>query len=141
MENHIANANITINAPIENVWDALINPAIIKQYMFNTNASSDWKVGSRIIWKGEWNGKAYEDYSTILDMKPNSLLRYSHYSPLSGQPDDPALNPTVTIRLSQKPEGVLLELTQDNNRTEDAKKHSEQNWNMMLGELKKILER
>ncbi len=47
----IARASITINAPIDKVWDALINPSKIKQYMFGTNAVSDWKEGSSIVWK------------------------------------------------------------------------------------------
>jgi uncharacterized protein YndB with AHSA1/START domain len=31
-------------------------------------------------------------------------------------------------------------LSQDNNKTEDARQHSENNWTMMLSELKKLLE-
>ncbi len=53
----IAQAHITISAPIATVWDALVNPEMIKQYMFGTNAVSDWKEGSPIVWKGEWEGK------------------------------------------------------------------------------------
>lgn len=34
----IAKASITINTPVAKVWDALINPDKIKQYMFGTNA-------------------------------------------------------------------------------------------------------
>ena len=53
----IAKATITINAPVERVWDALVNPGIIKQYMFGTEVVSDWEEGSPIVWKGEWQGK------------------------------------------------------------------------------------
>lgn len=37
MNNLIAKASITINAPITKVWEALTKPEIIKQYMFGTN--------------------------------------------------------------------------------------------------------
>jgi uncharacterized protein YndB with AHSA1/START domain len=47
----------TINASISKVWEALITPSIIKQYFFGTDAISDWKVGSPLIFKGEWQGK------------------------------------------------------------------------------------
>jgi len=48
-KNLIAKASITINAPRAKVWDAFVNPAVIKQYMFGTNVVSDWKVGSPIV--------------------------------------------------------------------------------------------
>ena len=48
-ENLIAKAEITINASIEKVWDALVNPEKIKQYMFGSDVISDFKEGSKII--------------------------------------------------------------------------------------------
>jgi uncharacterized protein YndB with AHSA1/START domain len=50
----VAKVSIMIDAPIERVWNALVNPNVIKQYMFGTNVVSDWKEGSSIVWKGEW---------------------------------------------------------------------------------------
>ena len=52
----IAKATITIDAPVERVWDALVNPGIIKQYMFGTEVFSDWEEGSPIV--GRVNGRA-----------------------------------------------------------------------------------
>ena len=57
----VAKASVKIKAPVNRVWNALINPALIKQYMFGTEVLSDWKNGSTIIWKGVWKEKAYED--------------------------------------------------------------------------------
>jgi uncharacterized protein YndB with AHSA1/START domain len=50
----IARASVTISVPSEKVWDALVNPEAIKQYMFGTNVVSDWREGSPISWRGEW---------------------------------------------------------------------------------------
>jgi uncharacterized protein YndB with AHSA1/START domain len=137
----IAKAQITINAPIAKVWDALVNPEMIKQYMFGTNAVSDWKEGSPIVWKGEWEGKPYEDKGVILQLKPERVLQYSHFSPLSGQSDVPENYHTVTIELSPKGTGTILMLSQDNNSTEEDREHSEKNWGMMLTGIKKVLEK
>ena len=52
------------DAPAKNVWEALINPAMIKQYFFGTDVVSDWKVGNSIVWRGTWQGKEYEDKGT-----------------------------------------------------------------------------
>jgi uncharacterized protein YndB with AHSA1/START domain len=65
----VAKQEIIINAPTSKVWDALVNPEMIKQYMFGTNAISDWKKGSPIVFKGEWQGKTYEDKGVILRLE------------------------------------------------------------------------
>ena len=67
----IAKESISINAPVGKVWDALTNPEVIKQYMFGTNVISDWKEGSPIVWKGEWQGKKYEDKAESSDKRNN----------------------------------------------------------------------
>ena len=136
----IAKAQVEINAPIAKVWNALVNPEMIKQYMFGTNAVSDWEEGAPIVWKGEWEGKPYEDKGVILKMKPEHLLQYSHFSPLSGQADTPENYHTVTIELFPSNAGTNVTLSQDNNATEEEREHSEQNWGMMLTSLKKYLE-
>ncbi|HVQ01076.1 MAG TPA: SRPBCC domain-containing protein [Candidatus Thermoplasmatota archaeon] len=137
----IAEASILIRAPPGKVWDALVNPDVIKKYMFNTIVVSEWKQGSPIVWKGEWEGRQYEDKGTILAFEPERLMRYSHFSPLSGKPDIPQNYHTVTIALVQQGSDTLVSLTQDNNGNEEARRHSEHNWNMMLMNLKKVVER
>ncbi len=136
----IAKAAVTIDAPAAKVWEALVSPDAIKQYMFGTNVTTDWREGSPIVWKGEWKGKAYEDKGVLLEVKPERTLKYSHFSPLSGLPDKPENYHTVTIELSPEGNQTEVSLSQDNNPTEEAREHSEKNWEMMLAGLKKYLE-
>ena len=138
-----AKANVTIHAPIAKVWDALVNPQVIKRYMFGATAVSDWKEGSPIAWKGEWKGKPFEDKGRILELRPQERLRYSHFSPLSGAPDKPENYHQVTIELSKQEDQedqVRLDLFQDNNKTKEARDESERNWAMMLEGIKKAVE-
>ena len=139
-KNLIARTSITINALSTDVWNALVNPEAIKQYMFGTNVVSNWKEGSPIVWKGEWQGKSYEDKGVILQFKPGRTIQYSHFSPLSGLPDKPESYHTVTIKLSNEGTQTRASLSQDNNPTEQEREHSEKNWGMMLIALKKFLE-
>ena len=136
----VAKASTTIHAPVAKVWDALINPATIKQYMFGTNVVSDWKKGSPIVWKGEWQGRKYEDKGVILDLQPQRKLSYSHFSPLSGLPEKPENFHTVTFDLVDRGQQTLVALSQDNNADEKEREHSQKNWEMMLTGLKKLLE-
>lgn len=136
----VAEARITIGAPTAKVWDALINPQMVSQYMFGTAVASEWKKGSPIVWKGVWKGKSYEDKGTILELKQERVLQYSHFSPLTGLPDVPENYHEVAIELSRGKEGVVVSLKQDNNPTEEARDYSKKNWEMMLARLKELLE-
>lgn len=136
----IAKTSVSINASADKVWNALTNPDVIKQYMFGTTVVSDWKEGSPIVWKGEWQGRKYEDKGVILQMKPQRLIQYSHFSPLSGKSDQPENYHTVTVELASDGAASKVSLSQDNNETEEERKHSEKNWQMMLEGLKKLLE-
>jgi uncharacterized protein YndB with AHSA1/START domain len=139
-KNLIAEASVTINATIDNVWDALVKPEAIKQYMFGTTVVTDWREGSPIVWKGEWEGKPYEDKGVILQFKPGRSLQYSHFSPLSGLPDTPENYHSVTIELFGEGDQTRVSLAQDNNSTAQARELSEKNWQMMLTALKRFLE-
>ena len=136
----IASVSTTITAPSADVWQALVTPAAIKQYMFGTTVTSDWVVGSPISWKGEWQGRAYEDKGIILQVVPERVLEYSHFSPLAGVPDVPENYHVVTVELSPDGERTRVALSQDNNPTERARERSERNWGMMLAALKQFLE-
>ena len=139
-DNYVAKAATTIHAPVAKVWQALVNPEIIKQYLFNTEVISDWKVGSPITYRGEWEGKAFEDKGEILEIEPEKVLKSTHWSPLSGVPDSPENYHTVTYTLSAHDDSTEVTITQDNNATEQEKAHSEKNWETVLAGMKKLLE-
>lgn len=139
-QNLVAKAVITINTSKQKVWKALVDPKAIQQYMFGTNAVSDWHEGSPIVWRGQWQGKTYEDKGVILQLKPGIRLQYSHFSPLSGLAETPENFHTVTIELTGEGGQTRVTLTQDHNSTEAEAEHSGKNWEMMLTALKKYLE-
>ena len=136
----IAKAEIWINAPTSKVWEALTTPEMIKKYLFGTEAISDWKEGSPLIYKGVWEGKAYEDKGKIVKVEAGKLLVTTYWSSLAGKADVPENYNNVSYELTPKDSGTKLTITQDNNPTPESAKHSEQNWNMVLNNLKKMLE-
>jgi uncharacterized protein YndB with AHSA1/START domain len=140
MENLTAKASVTVDKPVATVWRALVTPETIKRYMFDATVVSTFQEGSPIAWKGEWKGKPYEDKGEIVRFDPGRMLRYTHWSPLSGLPDIPENRHTVTFELSGEGPHTHVWLSQDGNRTPDERQHAEQNWQTMLGELKKVVE-
>jgi uncharacterized protein YndB with AHSA1/START domain len=136
----LARATTTINATASRVWDALTQPELIKQYLFGTEVTTDWRVGSPITYKGVWQGNAYEDKGRVLQIEPGKLLVSTFWSSLSGKPDIPENYQTVRYELSTEGNGTRLTVTQDNNDTQEEASHSEQNWKTMLDGLKKLIE-
>ena len=136
----VANASISINAPVRRVWNALTDPKRIKMYMFGTRVITDWKKGSPILWHGEWQGKSSQDRGKILDIEKGKLLKFSHYSPLSGRIDVPENYHIITIELTDEGDQTTVSLTQTNSPDEKARKHSEENWILILQSLKSLLE-
>lgn len=141
MKNNIkGKAAISINAPVSKVWEALTKPEIIKKYFFNTNTSTDWKPGNPIIFKGEWQGKSYEDKGTVLNYEHEKLIRYNYWSSMSGIEDKPENYVIITYKLSQENNRTHLTITQENIPDEKTRIHSEENWNQVLQGLKNLME-
>ncbi len=137
----VARATISINAPTAQVWQALTKPELIKQYLFGTEVTTDWQVGSTITYKGEWQGKTYQDKGKILKVEPEKRLVSTFWSSLSGVPDAPENYKTVSYELSAEGGGTRLTITQDNNDNQEEANHSEQNWGAVLEGMKKLLEK
>lgn len=140
MANLQLKTTIIINAPVQKVWQALTDAAIVKQYFFGTEQQSDWKKGSPITWSGEWEGKRYQDKGTILDISPGKFVKYSYWSSMGGTEDKPENYQNVGYDLKEKDGVTTFELTQDNIKNEEAKQHSEQNWQAIFGKMKEIVE-
>jgi uncharacterized protein YndB with AHSA1/START domain len=129
----------TILAPVEKVWDALTNPEIVKQYFFGTDLITDWKVGSEIVFQGEWEGQKYIDRGEILEFANNEKVAYSYLSSWSDKEDKPENYLWICYEVKQLESGTELTISQTNYDEERAK-HSEGNWASLISEMKKIVE-
>ncbi|UZX01627.1 ATPase [Arthrobacter sp. CDRTa11] len=139
--NFVATSAVTIDAPLSRVWEVITDPAAVKEFMFGTELVTDWTVGGPIVWRGEWEGKPYEDKGYILEVEPGQRLVHTHYSALGGEEDRPENYHTLTWTLEARDGGTLLTLSQDNNATEQAAQHSQGMWDMLVADVKEIAER
>jgi uncharacterized protein YndB with AHSA1/START domain len=140
MADHVATAEIDISASPAQVWAALTDPEQIKRYMFGSQVETDWRPGSPIVWKGVYEGKEYEDKGEILEIEPERRMKVTHFSPLSGQPDQPENYHTLTYDLQERDGTTQVRLSQDNNASEEEAEHSKGMWKMMLDGLKEAVE-
>lgn len=129
----------TIKAPIHKVWDALINPEMVKQYFFGSDQITDWKVGSKILWTGEYEGTTYEDKGIVKEFVHNKKLSYAYLSSWSGLEDKPENYLSVSYEVNEVENGTELSIVQSNYNEEKAK-HSKENWAVVIDGLKKLVE-
>jgi uncharacterized protein YndB with AHSA1/START domain len=136
----VAQAEVVIHASPGRVWQALTEPDLIEKYLFGTHVETNWQPGSPIVYRGEWQGQAYEDKGVVLEVQPEKRLVSTYWSPLSGVPDEPAYYKTVTYELAPEGEGTRVSVTQDNNASPEEAESSSQNWRRVLEGMKAILE-
>ncbi len=132
---------ITLNAPIEEVWDALTRPELIRRWFFGVDTRTTWMEGTPITHRGEYQGKPYEDRGEILKFQPPKLLSYSHWSSLSGLPDEKENYQHVTYSLVSKGRSTELTVTEQNLPSEDMQELSDKSWDTALEMLKQMLEK
>lgn len=132
---------ISINAPLQKVWQALTDPAMIKEWLFGTNAVSEWKKGSSITYNGEWEGKQYQDKGEIIDIIPEKLLHTTYYSSMSGKEDKPENYANVIYEITPQNGDTLLSITNDNIDDEKGQEHMKENWTHVMEGIKKLLEK
>ena len=133
--------SITIAASIEKVWAALTTPEIVKQYFFGTELVTDWEIGKPIYFRGEWEGKAYEDKGIVLDYEEDKYLKYSYLSSWENKPDLPENYNNITYTVNEVDGKTVLTITQDGFEDEEKRNHSEQNWQSVFGGMKELLEK
>jgi uncharacterized protein YndB with AHSA1/START domain len=132
--------SITVNAPAAKVWQALTDAEIVKKYFFGTNVVTDWKKGSPIFWRGEWEGKTYEDKGEILDIDPGKYVKYNYWSSMGGTEDKPENYVDVSYSLAEQDGKTVLTIGQERIKTVEAKEHSESNWQCIFGKMKEMVE-
>ena len=135
-----AEVSVTINAPAEKVWKALTSPILIKKYLMGTHVTSDWKVGSPIIYDGEYQGKTYRDKGIIKKIEPEKILQSTYWSSVGGKEDKPQNYNLVTYRLSNDKGKTIVRLSQDNIHSQKEKEHSTDFWKAILEKLKQVVE-
>jgi uncharacterized protein YndB with AHSA1/START domain len=132
--------DISINAPIQKIWEALTVSSFISQYI-GTSVDSDWREGSKITYRDEWEGKVYESKGVILEVKPPHLLKQRFLSELSRLEDKPENYQIITASLTERDGAVVAAITVENVRDEFFQQRTPEIWGELLSALKDITEK
>jgi len=139
----IFNKTVNINSSTSQVWYILTTPELMKKWMMpdmEINITTDWRVGSPLVIRGNMNGKNFENNGTVLQFEPEKTLQYSHLSSISRLADRPENYSIVGFTLNPTEAQTILTLTLSNFPTESIYKHLAFYWNVTLEVLKKLIE-
>lgn len=139
----IVSESVLIHATRAKVWATLTTPAIIKEYLFGTETSTDWKAGSKITFRGVYgpSDQPYCDKGAIIESVPTETLRYSYWSGFSGLEDSPENYAMVSYVLEQKDGATQFTWTQQGYPDEARHQHSKKGMSALLAQIKAIAER
>jgi len=133
--------SINVNSVASKVWDALTNPEIIKEYLFGTETVTDWKVGSEIVFQGEYGEHKYRDHGIILENVFHERISYSYWTGFSGLEDKPENYSLVTYILKPVDKTIELSWTMKGYANEEGYNHSKNGMQAFLEQIKGIIER
>jgi uncharacterized protein YndB with AHSA1/START domain len=134
--------SVVVNVDASRMWDVLTNPAIIKEYLFGTETLTDWKVGSTIVFQGEYQGHKYSDHGVILENNLYKRIAYSYWSGFSGLEDKQENYSKVIYDIEPIDAGhTKFTWTQKGYPDEQRQAHSQSGMKDFLAQIKTIAER
>lgn len=133
-------STILINATKQKVWDALTKPELVKKWQYGSDVLTDWKVGSEIRFRVEWDGKVFEQWGKILEIVPNELIKYSLFFPRPDLEDKEENYFIMSYIISQLENKIRLEILKEDNRPGAVEEKESDEENPVLTALKEIIE-
>lgn len=138
-------SSIIIKTTKSNVWRAITDPDLVKQWQYGSQLLTDWKVGSEIVFRTEWEGQVFEQHGKILEIRENEYVSYNLFAPRPGLEDKPENYFIMKYILKAHGDGTELEIIQEDNRDiereDDNAQGTEEAENSVLTELRKVAEK
>lgn len=133
-------SRIKISASKQKVWDVLTKPELVKQWQFGSILQTTWKVNDTIRYKTEWEGKVFEQWGRVLEVRPTELIKYSLFAPRPGLDDKPENYFTMRYVLTDEAGQTKLEIIQEDTRTNAVQEEPQGEENPILMSLKNVAE-
>ena len=135
-------SKILIHAPAHKVWQAITQPELVKQWQYGSDLITDWTAGSSIVFRNEFQGQIFEQKGIVLEVRPNTLAKYSLFFPRPDLEDKPENYFTMTYTLEEAHGQTTLTIIQDDPRPQEPHqpKEPEDDQNPILAGLKKLVE-
>jgi hypothetical protein len=71
----------------------------VRRWQYDSELTTEWIIGRPIRFRAEWEGRAFEQWGTVLEFDAPKRLRYSLFAPRPGLDDRPENYFTMTYEL------------------------------------------
>lgn len=133
-------SKITINAQAKKVWEALTLPEIVKQWQYGSLLITNWKIGSEIRFRSEWNNQIFEQWGKVVAFNPYKSLTYTLFAPRPDLEDKPENYFVMKYVLTENTNSTTLEIIQEDGRPGAVQEQPQGEENQILAMLKKCVE-
>ena len=133
-------STLIIKASIEKIWDTLTKPELVKQWQYGSDVITDWKPGSAIRFRTEWEDKVFEQWGKVMEIIPQRLIKYSLFAPGPNLEDKPENYFIMSYVLTKEEGHIKLEIIQEDNRPGAIQEAPQGEENPVLAGLKALAE-
>jgi uncharacterized protein YndB with AHSA1/START domain len=133
-------STIKINAPMQKVWDTITKPDLVKLWQYGSDLLTTWETGKDIRFRTEWEGKTFEQWGTVLEVRPNELIKYSLFAPGPELEDKPENYFTMSYVLTHEDGQTKLEIIQEDDRPGAVQEDRQGEGDPVLQSLKNVAE-
>ena len=133
-------STIRINASKQKVWDTITKAELVKLWQYGSDLLTTWEPGSVIKFRTEWDGKVFEQWGKVLEVKPIEKIKYSLFAPRPGLDDKPENYFIMSYILTEENGKTKLEIIQEDNRPNAVQEAPQGEENPVLKSLKELAE-
>ncbi len=134
-------STIHVKAPEGKIWEVLTSPVYVKQWQFGSDVLTNWKVGSEIRFRTEWEGQVFEQWGKILEIIPQKLIHYSLFAPRPDLEDKPENYFFMKYIITVEKINSRLDIIQEDNRPGAVQEAPQGEENPVMAGLKALIER
>ena len=133
-------STIRINASRQRVWGTITKPELVKLWQYGSDLLTSWEIGSNIKFRTEWEGKIFEQWGKVLEVRPTEIVKYSLFAPRPDLEDKPENYFIMSYVLTEESGQTKLEIIQEDNRPNAIQEEPQGEENQILKGLKQIAE-
>jgi uncharacterized protein YndB with AHSA1/START domain len=133
-------STIRIKATIQKVWDTITKPELVKLWQYGSDLQTTWEVGSDIKFRTEWDGKIFEQWGKVLEIRPTELIKYNLFAPRPNLEDKPENYFVMIYILTDEDGQTKLEIIQEDNRLNAVQEEPQGEESPILRSLKQLAE-
>jgi len=125
---------VHVRAPVARVWKALVDPALLEQWM-GVPVACSWEPGASLEIGGH-----YPSRGTVLAVEPERRVQYDQWSRITRLADRPENRAIVTLEIEPDGDGTLVRLHYLSPPAIAGAEHARFYWNVALDVLRRTLE-